>query len=204
MTCDNCGSEFFRKKSEHNRCVRNGNKKFYCSKKCSVEATKADIRNCLFCGKETRNPKFCSVSCSVSHNDRLRPKKTKTYDKCAECGKDVQKRRRYCDDHRPPKKPGSSLGVDNVKYKSVGSLRLNRTGDQYPSIRAHARTRAKRLKILDRCIVCGYVNHVECCHKRAISDFPDNTLIDEVNSPNNLIGLCPNHHWEFDHGMLNL
>jgi hypothetical protein len=25
-----------------------------------------------------------------------------------------------------------------------------------------------------------------------------------VNSLDNLVGLCPNHHWEFDHGLLQL
>lgn len=33
---------------------------------------------------------------------------------------------------------------------------------------------------------------------KATSDFDDDVLIKEINNINNLIGLCPNHHWEFD------
>ena len=30
------------------------------------------------------------------------------------------------------------------------------------------------------------------------------TTIEEINNINNLIGLCPNHHWEYDNGLLEL
>lgn len=45
------------------------------------------------------------------------------------------------------------------------------------------------------CIICGYSNHVEAAHldpKHQVSD--DRT---ENGAP-----LCPNHHWELDHGLL--
>ena len=29
-------------------------------------------------------------------------------------------------------------------------------------------------------------------------------LISEINNIDNLIALCPNHHWEFDHSQLNI
>ena len=38
----------------------------------------------------------------------------------------------------------------------------------------------------------------------AVSDFDDSALISEINSKDNLIALCPNHHWEYDHGLLKL
>lgn len=41
-------------------------------------------------------------------------------------------------------------------------------------------------------------------HIKAVSEFSDDTLISEINDINNLVGLCPNHHWEYDHGLLNL
>jgi len=37
-----------------------------------------------------------------------------------------------------------------------------------------------------------------------VSDFPDAALIAEINDIANLVALCPNHHWEFDHGVLTL
>jgi hypothetical protein len=36
------------------------------------------------------------------------------------------------------------------------------------------------------------------------TSFPLDTPISVVNSLDNLVGLCPNCHWEFDHGLLQL
>jgi hypothetical protein len=55
-----------------------------------------------------------------------------------------------------------------------------------------------------RCVRCGYDKHIEVCHKRALTSFPPETPILVVNAPDNLVGLCPNCHWEFDHGLLQL
>lgn len=48
------------------------------------------------------------------------------------------------------------------------------------------------------CIICGYDKHFEVAHIKAVSDFDDNTSILEINDIDNLIALCPNHHWEYD------
>lgn len=55
-----------------------------------------------------------------------------------------------------------------------------------------------------KCEVCGYDKHVEVAHRKAVSEFDDDTTIRDINSIGNLIGLCPNHHWEYDHGILEL
>ena len=55
-----------------------------------------------------------------------------------------------------------------------------------------------------KCAICGYDKHIEIAHIKAVSDFPDDASIAEINNINNLIGLCPNHHWEFDNGILKL
>lgn len=49
-----------------------------------------------------------------------------------------------------------------------------------------------------KCIVCGYDKHYEVAHIKAVSEFNDDTFISEINDINNLIALCPNHHWEYD------
>ena len=54
------------------------------------------------------------------------------------------------------------------------------------------------------CAVCGYNNHIQVCHIKAVKDFDENTLIKEINSLDNLIALCPNHHWEYDHGLITI
>jgi hypothetical protein len=56
----------------------------------------------------------------------------------------------------------------------------------------------------DSCAVCGYDKHVETAHIKAVASFPDTATIREINAPSNLVGLCPNHHWEFDNGLLEL
>lgn len=54
------------------------------------------------------------------------------------------------------------------------------------------------------CAICGYDKQVEVAHKKAVSEFDDNATVKEINSIDNLVGLCPNHHWEYDHGFLKL
>lgn len=54
------------------------------------------------------------------------------------------------------------------------------------------------------CAICGYDKHYEVAHIIAVSDFDDNTLISEINNIDNLIALCPNHHWEYDNGILDI
>jgi predicted restriction endonuclease len=45
---------------------------------------------------------------------------------------------------------------------------------------------------------------VEICHRTDVKDFPDETLISEINNINNLVALCPNHHKEFDDGHITI
>lgn len=54
-----------------------------------------------------------------------------------------------------------------------------------------------------KCIICGYDKHIEIAHIKSISSFSDDSLISEINDINNLVALCPNHHWEFDNGVLS-
>ena len=68
----------------------------------------------------------------------------------------------------------------------------------------HVRALARTLHKFDRCMNCGYDKHVQVCHIRAIASFSDDALLDEINHVDNVVGLCPNCHWEFDHGILQL
>ena len=54
------------------------------------------------------------------------------------------------------------------------------------------------------CKNCGYDKHVEVCHIKSISEFDKTSLISEINSLDNLIYLCPNCHWEYDHKIISL
>ena len=55
-----------------------------------------------------------------------------------------------------------------------------------------------------QCIVCGYNKTYEVAHIKAVSDYDNDTFISEINDINNLVALCPNHHWEYDHNLLDL
>lgn len=79
---------------------------------------------------------------------------------------------------------------------------------KHPSWRnSYVRTMGRALnKDLSRsgCQVCGYSTHIEYAHIRPITDFPEDSLLSMVNHPDNMLILCRNHHWEFDHGVLSI
>lgn len=54
------------------------------------------------------------------------------------------------------------------------------------------------------CQVCKYDKHYEVCHIKSVSSFLDGAKIEEINSVDNLLALCPNCHWEFDNGLLEI
>jgi hypothetical protein len=48
------------------------------------------MNTCLQCNIETKNPKFCSCSCSAKYNNKLFPKRNaKSLGKCKLCGKSL-------------------------------------------------------------------------------------------------------------------
>lgn len=54
------------------------------------------------------------------------------------------------------------------------------------------------------CKICKYDTHVDVCHIKAIGSFSGHTTIAKINSMDNLVTLCKNHHWEFDKGLVTL
>ena len=107
-----------------------------------------------------------------------------------------------------------SLGLE--QYKTIYQLDISQAtkGDLVNKrlnwqswrgeIQKNARATYQRSSKPNYCIVCGYDKTYEVAHIKAVSDFDDDVLISEINNINNLIALCPNHHWEFDHGKLDL
>jgi len=65
-------------------------------------------------------------------------------------------------------------------------------------VRSRARA-TKKATMTNACEKCGWDKHVEVCHKKPISEFPKTALLSEINSEDNLLILCPNCHWMFDH-----
>lgn len=136
--------------------------------------------------KETQNLKFCSRSCAVRTNNRLYPKRVKKIRIVESNGKS-----------RLIVKP-QTLGDLKKKYSESGV----HGSWWYSEVRSAARRQnSGRPK---KCQACDYDKHVEYCHIKPIRSFSDDTLIVEINKPENIAILCRNHHWELDHGHLSL
>lgn len=71
-------------------------------------------------------------------------------------------------------------------------------------VRVLARDWYAKSSVRRACLNCGYDKHIEICHIKPVSDFPGSATIFEVNNPENILTLCPNCHWEFDHQMLSI
>jgi len=149
---------------------------------------------CLTCGRETRNPKYCSRSCAIKQNNRLFPKRFPG-GTCFVCSRPIPTRNKYCPEHRPDKRLDRAQPIASVADNS-----------EHPACRyARLRQDARRLYLAAfpyRCVRCGYDKHIEVCHRKPVSSFDLDTPISVVNALDNLLGLCPNCHWELDHGLL--
>ena len=105
------------------------------------------------------------------------------------------------------------LDINNFSIKKIEPV-SSKTKKELFSFRKNwqsARTAIRKdaQKVFDqsgkpyKCAVCGYDKHVEIAHIKAVSEFDDSALLTEINNSDNLIALCPNHHWEFDNGILH-
>lgn len=165
---------------------------------------------CEFCGSpilvrnhervpEVRKKKYCSHSCAAKHNNlaqkgRSVPRANPT---CKVCHKPFRGRAtgKICEACRKLGGVGSvSKGVMFQKRTNWQSARS--------SIQKHAKAVYRESGKPKVCLICGYSTYVEIAHIKAVSSFGDEIRILEINHSDNLIALCPNHHWEFDHGLL--
>ena len=144
--------------------------------------------NCLICNKETKNPKFCSRSCSATSSNLVSPKRRLGKNRCKGCNIPTRNSRLYCDICWK-----KDYTLEEVKYNKLPAA------SYYSQVRNRARVVAKNLP--KSCRKCGYDKHVEVCHIKAISSWPSDTLLSTINSLDNLILLCPNCHWEFDNNL---
>lgn len=94
----------------------------------------------------------------------------------------------------------------SLENKTKGELFKNRKNWQ--SARSAIQKNARKIFFDNtkkyECAICGYTNHVEVAHIKAVSEFDDGDTIEIINSIDNLIALCPNHHWEYDNGILKI
>lgn len=203
VTCVICQKEFNKFPKDIKR-----NKTHYCSVKC-YETTRQRIpTECTECQKPLLKTKsemsegdnhFCGSRCSALYNNRNKKIGKKKTKKCKVCDNLVFSHYTYCSVCISEKKhingealdPNKTLGYYKSRCKDM---------NKYRYIRENAK---KVASVWERkCMYCEYSKHVETCHVRDISDFPDTALMGEINNPNNLLLLCRNCHWEFDHDLL--
>jgi hypothetical protein len=157
------------------------------------------MNKCLRCGKETKNVKYCSRSCANKVNNSTQPK-VKAQGICETCKKVVPKRLKYCRECKA-KRSWSKVDWSLATYADITSRARYQIHAQ---IRDMARKVYKEAGLPRICKVCGYSKHIEICHKKPIKSFSEDTLVSEINSVDNLVALCPNHHWELDKGLFTL
>jgi len=122
LTCLQCQHTFV-----PNRTNKKNPQK-YCSALCVKEAQKSkkQIHDCLTCSKKTTNPKFCSNSCSASHNNTIKPKRVKQYKICPTCGT-LHSRPKFCSDLCNPNRLNMT---EEEKYRYIRS-RMNEAWQRY-------------------------------------------------------------------------
>ena len=145
---------------------------------------------CVCCGGETINPKFCGRSCAAKVNNAASPRR-KPEGKCKTCSSTIPKRAMYC------KECFKGYGKEDMPLHEAIHTRGHKSS-AFGFVRSRARG-SEKFQAAVCCEKCGYDKHFECCHIKPISAFSMDTMVGEINKSENLIVLCPNCHWEFDH-----
>ena len=125
--------------------------------------------------------KFCSSSCSASFNNKGIIRVSKAITKPKKERFDI-----------------SDLTKEEIfkRYSSYQSARS--------SICKHARRVYFKSEKEKKCYVCSYDKKIDIAHIKSVSSFPSDSKISEINDINNLLALCPNHHGEFDDGLIEI
>jgi len=169
----------------------------YCFNKVARMSPSIKImHNCIVCNKETKNPKFCSNSCAAKINNSIFPKHPRK--KCIACQKEIRSTTSYC------KQCHTFNIITKFGERRIKDFTSTYARHKYQAIRNHAHKVANFYNIKKECPICDYKNHLQLCHIKDIGKFDKNTILNVVNDPKNLIYLCPNHHWDLDHGLLTL
>ena len=182
--------------------------------------------------KKWKGNKFCSRSCSQAFNNSVWKKRGLKPIYCNFCGDKIERtgwkdrptihpecieKKRKQKREIFKKKYGGKIKV--IKKKQGGRNRNNcvdwskvtlKEMNEIRMYQKNSRIRNLARKIYfssdkpKQCVHCGYNLHFDVCHVKPIADFPDTATVAAINNLANLIALCKNHHWEFDHGFLVL
>jgi len=167
-----------------------------------------EAMNCKNCESETDNPKFCSISCSTTYNNaqRTTPSVPRKPRYCIKCNKDITflspagaqyHPRTNCDDCL------ANICLITSTTITIGDIKAKARYQKHAQIRQMARRIYNNSGQPKECKICHYNRAYDVCHIVALNIWPSTTLLSQVNASKNLVALCKNHHWEFDHGYLS-
>lgn len=147
-----------------------------------------------------KTQKFCCSKCclaKIQRNFRI-----KTSNPCLDCGKPTNAKKQRC---RPcSNKHRCFISADMTLEDYYASMEFIKKNSHLKNVqvRLYAKYHNKSLVGLP-CQKCGYNKHTNFCHIKPITSFQLTAKISEVNHNSNLLILCPNCHWELDHGLLD-
>jgi hypothetical protein len=208
LVCSGCGDKFMRSMRSHKQRLKRGRTRPFCKSECRKPKPP---HSCIKCGLPTTNPKFCSRSCAASITGSTHPKRVhhRTPQTCADCGEIYYRSK----SHAATRICQTCLAFqrNNRAHRGLKLGALMKT----PSLKGkHPSWRSAHIRILNRlwnasmlklsCTKCEYSIHVELAHIRDITSFPDSATLGEINEPSNVVQLCRNCHWEFDHGLCSI
>lgn len=207
--CSSCSKEHRRTKSEIKHSITKGAKNLFCSRICQdANSVAYKEYKCTTCNKlfmrsplQTKKSKnlFCSQSCAATYNNKVYPKKERKQYYCKCCNIKTKYKRKFCNKCFKKLLRNDYSKITLEDYETSAGSRNSYDA----AVRAHARKTASEYGMLSQCAICGYSKIVQACHIKPVTNFPKTATIEEVNSPNNLVGLCPNHHLELDNNLLD-
>ena len=218
--CSFCGKKWSRPKNQIMALIKSNPENIFCSKECHQQYNKEQgLKNfikleCINCKKKfKRKPSslspgnnFCCQSCAAQYNNKKHPKRKRKKRLCKKCGEDIGMKistsRVYCRQCSKQVKKEKEITYLKRTLKECKAKYGSRNA-YHTCVREHARKIASEYTMTNRCAICGYKKIVQVCHIKPIADFPETATLEEVNSPDNLVGLCPTHHIELDKNLLD-
>ena len=148
---------------------------------------------------DVRKKRFCDQSCSsTSLHAKRRAVAPRPVNRTCECGEAKSVRAGKC-----LKCKSAERTIDSCPKGEFFARRKNWISAA-TNIRRSARTAYMNSGKKQACAACDYALHFDVSHIKSVSSFSDDATIGEINAISNLVALCPNHHWEFDNGILDL
>lgn len=192
----------------------------------AIERYYKDPSFCHYCGSiihveegrgvaDIRRKKFCSHVCAGLSRGRGADR---SISQCERCGKKIVLKkhktrnsyhhRKYCEECVNKVRSAAAAKQkrkQDLPERTLGEMKQRRKEWSWRiAITNHARRVYTAAQGPEYCMRCGYSTFYDVCHIKDVASFSDDTKIKVINDLRNLIALCPNHHREFDKGLLKL